>query len=105
MKLKTVEVEYIESGAFQGGEEATSKAKIEYGETCFVIKKEDLRKLKTEALASVALLEFAVLVLKGCQQGNVTSKPLMIIDPKATEYEMKSLTEMAQDVIIKATRK
>jgi len=44
--MKTVEVEYIESGTFQGGEEDVSRAKIEYGETCFVVRKKDLDEWK-----------------------------------------------------------
>jgi len=46
MKIKSVEVEYIESGTFQGGEEDVFKAKIEYGETCYVVSKSTLDYLK-----------------------------------------------------------
>jgi hypothetical protein len=45
--MKTrVEVEYIESGAFQGGEEDASRAGIEYGEMCYVVRKPYLAKLR-----------------------------------------------------------
>jgi hypothetical protein len=37
MKLKSVEVEYIESGTFQGGEGDVYKAGIERDETCRVL--------------------------------------------------------------------
>ncbi len=46
MKIKSVEVEYIQSGCFQGGEQDVSKAKIEYGETCYVVSKKTLDYLK-----------------------------------------------------------
>jgi hypothetical protein len=46
MKIKSVEVEYIESGTFQGGEEDTSNAGIKYNETCYVVSKETLDYLK-----------------------------------------------------------
>lgn len=46
MKIKSVEVEYIQSGCFQGGEEDTSKAGIKYGETCYVVSKKTLDYLK-----------------------------------------------------------
>lgn len=35
---KTIKVDYIESGTFQGGEEEASQAGIEYGETVIVMK-------------------------------------------------------------------
>lgn len=44
--MKTVEVQYIESGTFVGGEEDTSNADIERGEDCLVIKKESLSELQ-----------------------------------------------------------
>jgi hypothetical protein len=44
-KAEFVEVEYIESGAFQGGEEDVSNADIEYGEECLVVKKSHYSKL------------------------------------------------------------
>lgn len=40
-KPKVVEVEYIESGTFQGGEEDASLAGIERGESCLVIRYSD----------------------------------------------------------------
>ena len=46
MKIKHVKAEYIESGTFQGGEEDTSKAGIEYGEECIVISKANFKLLK-----------------------------------------------------------
>lgn len=45
MKIKKMNAEYIESGAFQGGEEDVSKAGIEYGETVVIMKKSEFRKL------------------------------------------------------------
>lgn len=45
-KIKSVEVEYIDSGSFQGGEEDVFKADIGYDETCVVIKKRDFQNLK-----------------------------------------------------------
>lgn len=40
--MKHVEVEYIESGAFQGSEEDVGRAGIKYGEECLVVKTADL---------------------------------------------------------------
>jgi len=45
-KIKSVEVEYIESGTFCGGEEDVFNAGVERGETCVVIKKGDFLNLK-----------------------------------------------------------
>lgn len=46
MKIKKMTAEYIESGAFQGGEEDVSKAGIEYGETVVIMKKSEFSRLK-----------------------------------------------------------
>lgn len=46
MDIKFVEVVYIESGTFQGGEEDTSTAGIKYNETCCVVSKKTLDYLK-----------------------------------------------------------
>lgn len=46
--MKTVEVEYIESGTFQGGEEDVFTAGIKYDETCIVLKKKDFTAMKSE---------------------------------------------------------
>lgn len=43
---KPIEVEYIESGTFQGGEEDVFTAGIKYGETCVVLTKKDFALLK-----------------------------------------------------------
>lgn len=40
------EVEYIESGSFQGSEEHVSRAGINYHEDCFVVKKSVFKRLK-----------------------------------------------------------
>lgn len=62
-QTKHVEVEYIESGTFQGGEEDVSKANIDYGEDCIVIKKVDFEKLRdmSDAIAKAreALEQFS----------------------------------------------
>src|ERR1700723_347718 len=42
---KTVEVEYIESGAFQGGEEEAFASGIDYREDCIVVIKVKFEKL------------------------------------------------------------
>lgn len=39
--MKHVDVEYIESGTFVGGEEDTYEAGIKHGEACVVVTKED----------------------------------------------------------------
>lgn len=39
--MKTVLVEYLESGTFIGGEEDSFTARIEPGEVCVVLKKKD----------------------------------------------------------------
>lgn len=44
--MKTVEIEYIESGAFQGGEEDVSTAGIKYGEMCIVMSKKTFSGIK-----------------------------------------------------------
>lgn len=43
--MKHIKVEYIESGTFVGGEEATYKARIKRGEICVVLKQSDFKKL------------------------------------------------------------
>lgn len=43
--MKTVEVEYIESGTFQGGEEDVFTAGIKYDESCIVVRKKDFARL------------------------------------------------------------
>jgi hypothetical protein len=43
--MKHVEVEYIESGTFVGGEGDVFDAEIKYGEECVVLKKKDFEKL------------------------------------------------------------
>lgn len=43
MKIKSVEVEYLESGTFVGGEEDTSNAGIERDETCYVVSKDTFK--------------------------------------------------------------
>lgn len=43
--MKTVQVQYIESGTFQGGEENVFNARIEYDEDCIVVKKGDFKRL------------------------------------------------------------
>lgn len=55
-KLEFVPVEHIESGSFQGGEEDASNAEIQYGEDCFVVKKEVVEELKRlrEAIQIIA---------------------------------------------------
>lgn len=45
MKPNFVEVEYIESGSFQGSEEEVYLAGIKYGEICVVLKKKDFEYL------------------------------------------------------------
>jgi hypothetical protein len=57
-KLKqAAEVEYIESGTFQGGEEQVYNAGIERGEICLVIKKETLIAMQKEQDEAVAELK------------------------------------------------
>ncbi len=48
-KPKIVEVEYIESGTFQGGEEDVCTAGIERDETCIVMSKKEYEKLADKA--------------------------------------------------------
>lgn len=43
--MKHVQVEYIESGAFQGGEEDVFNADITYDEECIVLKKADFERV------------------------------------------------------------
>ncbi len=64
MNIKHVKVEYIESGTFQGGEEDTSKAGINYGEECVVISKANFKLLKNglknyNKLRDLVLLDFS----------------------------------------------
>lgn len=47
MKTK-VEVEYLESGTFVGGEEDCFNAEISSGETCYVIKKAEYDRVHKE---------------------------------------------------------
>jgi hypothetical protein len=44
--MKTVEVIYIESGTFVGGEEDVYLAKIGYDEACYVVKKKPFNEAK-----------------------------------------------------------
>jgi hypothetical protein len=68
--MKKVPVEYIESGAFQGGEEDTSLAGIEYGEHCYVVKREDFKRW-CDALKAIAGGE-----LESCQMIEAAERAL-----------------------------
>lgn len=60
-RIKCVEVEYIESGTFQGGEEGTSSAGIKEGEDCVVISRknfEEIRETLTAFNTDVTLAVF-----------------------------------------------
>lgn len=48
-QLKAVEVEYIESGTFQGSEESVFMAGIKHNEDCVVLKKSDYERLTRAA--------------------------------------------------------
>lgn len=48
MKANYIEAEYIESGAFQGGEEDASIIGIKYGETVVIMRKSTLAAIKKE---------------------------------------------------------
>lgn len=43
--MKHVKVEYIGDGAFVGGEDQIGSAKIEFGETCVVLKESTFKKI------------------------------------------------------------
>lgn len=51
-----VEVDYIESGTFQGGEEDVSTAGIQYDETCYVLRERNLRRIHNWLSALSGLL-------------------------------------------------
>lgn len=53
---KPVEVQYIESGSFQGGEEDVFTSGIEYDKTCYVIRKENLQRIHNWLSALSGLL-------------------------------------------------
>lgn len=47
--MKHVEVTYLESGTFQGGEEDVFKSGINYYEECVVLRKKDFAELRKKA--------------------------------------------------------
>lgn len=81
MRIKTVEVEYIESGTFQGGEEDTSKAGIAHGEDCLVVSAKHARLVKA-APDLLAACEYALQILP---QGNCGTEELRAAIKKATK--------------------
>lgn len=70
---KFCEAEYIESGAFQGGEEDTSKAAINYGDDVIVLHKKHLAPLKKAWNESAARQRVIDAIQRECESWKTVS--------------------------------